>query len=193
MCRRGITWIKNFNSNVEGLLKDHLMQRDILVQIGLHKNRYGEISFAGRPKLEPELEAQLRKAADIKELPHTKIVDFSFQLVYKVNGGSIDKNARFTPELRDPYKDALLQYKNAAIKEKLQSLKKWSKEEVLPVLTAFCLQADERFQGVRSMGAMLEELEHWKRLNIEKLTYGNYDFWASGKCRGQSSYGATVL
>jgi len=172
-----VEWTKETNSRIRTILDVQESPMDVVIQVNLYTDGPADVSFSSRPKSDLELEASLRRSVQADLLPQTKIVDFSYRLYYRVNGGVVDKKERFVPALSDPYAEVLLSYRQADIKKKLFLLKSWAKEEVLPVLAAFCQRADMRFEGVHQIGNMLGGLEYWKRMDVESLTYENPEFW----------------
>ena len=108
--------------------------------------------------------------------PQSKLVDFSFQIVAKINGGHRE-GPRSSARARDARGSPSHGVQRATTAGQLALLRRWAREEALPILAATANGVDEKFGGVRGLGKTLDGLDTSKPLDVEKLTDHNSDYW----------------
>jgi len=62
-------------------------------------------------------------------------------------------------------------------RERVRLLRKWAKNDVLPILIAYTQEADTKFEGVRNIGKAVGDALKKDKINVKELTDKNYDYW----------------
>jgi tetratricopeptide (TPR) repeat protein len=113
---------------------------------------------------------------DLNEIQfeNTKLVDFPILLSINIqdNGGVIDFD-----NYEDPIKKEHAKYESADLRTKLELTKEYSINEVLPVLSAYQVIVDDKFEGVKKFGKSIESTDFNKVQNINALTSTNKNYW----------------
>lgn len=111
--------------------------------------------------------------SDLNELKieNTKLVDFP--LFISIN---TEKTSDFKDYI-DPVKQKITEYKNADLATKLRLNKEYAINEVLPVLTAYEVNTEAKFEGVVNFGKLIEKTNFNEIQNIDELTSKNKNYW----------------
>jgi hypothetical protein len=172
-----VHWVKPIIDGVEKRFQDEKARRDVVIQILLRKKGKPEVVVAGRPGLSEAETKDILNLVDLSQAPRPKVVDFSFRINAKINGGDPDPMRAFEPKLVDPFKAFLERFQAATTAEQVALLRDWAREEAIPILAAATSGADPKFKGVVNLGKTLSKLDFDKGLDVEGLTERNHDFW----------------
>jgi tetratricopeptide (TPR) repeat protein len=172
-----VAWVKPIFNGVEARFRLEKARRDLAIQITLRKNGESEIVVAGRPALSDEEKKDLLALVDLGKAPRPKVVDFSFRILVKVNGGDPDANREYEPKLVDPFEAFRDKFAQATTAEQVALLRTWAREQAIPVLAAAASKADPRYEGVVNFGQTLAKLDLSQTLDVEALTERNHDYW----------------
>lgn len=96
-----------------------------------------------------------------------------FPLFISINTG---KTSDFKDYI-DPVKQKITEYKNADLATKLRLNKEYAINEVLPVLTAYEVNTEAKFEGVVNFGKLIEKTNFNEIQNIDELTSKNKNYW----------------
>ncbi len=77
-------------------------------------------------------------SADLATSPHTRVVDGTFRIVAKINGGTPDDAGPLTPPLPKLGDRKLAEFRPADTAKKLAMLKTWARVEALPASRRVC-------------------------------------------------------
>jgi tetratricopeptide (TPR) repeat protein len=170
-------WARPVIETIERLLSDERAHREVVIQVVLHPKGPPDVSVAGRPAPSKEEVQALSAAVSTARAPNAKLVDFAFRFVVKINGGHPARDLALHPPLATPYEQRLERFEKATTADQLSLLRRWSVEEVLPVLAAFANRVDPKYKGVRTLGQMVGGLDTSRPIDVEKLTERNSDYW----------------
>ena len=70
-----------------------------MVEVTLHPDRPAEVVVAARPALAEADTKAILKSADTERSPHSRVVDATFRIVTKINGGTPDASGPLNPPL----------------------------------------------------------------------------------------------
>ncbi len=151
--------------------------RTVVVQITLHPDREAEVVASGRPALsDPEIKALL-KVADASRAPRSRIVDCSFRVVAKINGGDPDADQPLNPPLKTPLEQRLSEFAALKTPAKLAYLKRWARTEAIPLIAQIASNVEPKYQGVRNLGKALKGVKPEGAIDVAALADKNPDFW----------------
>ncbi len=168
-------WIKKVYDEVENHLKNEKGDKQVIVLITLHKNKEATIDIGARPELD-KLSIQALSANISKhESPRTKITDYSFAIIAKLNDGC-NQDIDVIPNIVSPKYRELTEYKELDLSGKKAALQNWVQNEVIPILVYYETTVDPKFEGVLSVGRILEQ-EKYVNSEVEKLTETNPGYW----------------
>ena len=154
-----VRWAKPLIEAMETRFRDETLRRTVVIQVTLHPDRPADLEFAGKPAPTDAEVKDLLRAANAKAAPRTKLVDCSFRLVAKINGGHPDEKLALSPRLDTPDERRFAEFQAAATTKKLDLMRRWARTEALPLLAAAATTADARFQGVRDLGKAIGTLD----------------------------------
>ncbi len=172
-------WVRPVIQAVEEAFKGEKGQRDVVVQVVLHKKAAADATFAGRPAL-PRGEAErIAKSLNLAQAPHTKLVDLVFRLEVKVNGGNPAslREQPLVPTLETPEEARMTRFRKGDTAARLVILRQWALNEALSALAATALGAEAKFEGVHHLGQTLAALDPSQPIDVVKLTDHNPDYW----------------
>jgi tetratricopeptide (TPR) repeat protein len=174
---RFVAWVKPLIEAVESRFRDESRRRTVVIQATLHPDRPAELAVAGQPAPSDAEIKDLLRAADVQAAPRTKLVDCSFRLVAKINGGHPDEKLALSPRLETPDERRFAQFQAASTREKLALMRQWARTEALPILAAAASGADARFQGVRDLGKAIGKLDPKGPVDVAALTDRDPNYW----------------
>jgi len=94
-----MAWVKPIFEVIDREFGDEAKPRTLVFEARLHTDRPADVSVSGRPALtEGETKAVLASAVLAKS-PRTRVVDGTFRIVAKVNGGTPDDSGPLIPPL----------------------------------------------------------------------------------------------
>ncbi|HEY8935983.1 MAG TPA: hypothetical protein VIM65_12215 [Cyclobacteriaceae bacterium] len=144
------------------------------ILIIIHKNGQPTYKCYSKPKLDKNLQEQTLKDLNELQIENTKLVDFPIlvSINVKENGGVIDFD-----NYEDPIKYQYVKYESADLQTKFKLIKEYAINEVLPVLSAYQVIVDDKFEGVKKFGKTIELTDFNKIQNIDALTSTNKNYW----------------
>lgn len=172
-----IEYVKNIVRKNEDNFGRFSEKKDILVLQTFHKNNEPTIEIFSRPELEKSDELKILN--DLKSIKpiNSIIVDFSLLYVVEIQGGYPDKNLEYIPSFYPPITKIQNEFKNADFKSKYELIKKWAKDEAIPILAAFETKVDNKFVGVRAVGEILDKTDFNLNQDVIELTDKNTNYW----------------
>jgi tetratricopeptide (TPR) repeat protein len=172
-----VAWVKPLIAAVESRFGNESRRRTVVIQATLHLDRPAELAVAGQPAPSDAEIKDLLRAADAQAAPRTKVVDCSFRLVAKINGGHPDEKLALTPRLETPDERRFAKFQAASTPEKLTLMRQWARTEALPILAAAASGADARFRGVRDLGKAIGKLDPKSPVDVAALTDRDRSYW----------------
>jgi tetratricopeptide (TPR) repeat protein len=172
-----VQWVKPIISGLELQFQKESERRTVVVQVTLRPEGNADVAIAGAPGLAMNDLAPLKAIVSAVKAPNSKIVDSAFRIVAKINGGAPEEQSELTPRIETPDEHRLSQFKAAETAERLASMRRWAREEALPLLAAFAGSAAPKFEGVRNLGKAIGGLDPTKPADIPALTDHNLDYW----------------
>lgn len=140
----------------------------------VHSKGNPTYKFYSNPKIDNALETKILKELNALKIENTKLVDFPiFISVNSKNKGEITDFEEYT----NPVKQKIKEYKNADLQTKLRLNKEYAINEVLPVLSAYEVIVDDKFEGVKTFGKLVAQTNFNEKQNIEALTSTNKNYW----------------
>ena len=125
------------------------------------------------PKLDASFEEKVMTDLKKFKIENTKILDFPMFL--SLNADSQGDFVDF-PDFVNPAKQKVEDYKSASLQEKLRLNKEYA-NSILPVLAAFEVNVEDKFQGVKSFGKNLQNTKFKENVDVYKLTSLNSNYW----------------
>ncbi len=132
---------------------------------------------AGRPALSDAETRAVLGLIDLSKAPRPKVVDFSFRVNARINGGDPDPTRAFEPKLVDPFRALLDRCAASSTADQVAILRTWAREQAIPVVAAGASRADPKFEGVVNLGRTLAKLDLNRPLDVAALTERNPDYW----------------
>ncbi len=108
--------------------------------------------------------------------PRPLFVDCHFAFVYHPKGMKESNDPGIPASLYPSWRESR-EYQKAALPEKIRLLRKWCREQVIPLLAGAASQVEPKFEGVRMFGEQILRLGWDETVNVEKLTFHNPDYW----------------
>jgi len=163
--------ITDYCKNSLGNLSEN---QKIGIFVVVHKNGNPTINCYSNPKIDNVLKSKILKDLSEIKIENTKFVDFPILITL---------NSKNTEDLNDfegyidPVKQKKTEYENASLKTKLKLNKEFAINEVLPVLAAYQVIVDDKFEGVKNFGALMQKTNFNEIQSIESLTSANKNYW----------------
>lgn len=153
-------------------LKDTKDNQKIGVLCTFHKIGKPTYQIFSAPKVTKDFESNLLSKLNAIQISNTKIVDFN--VLISINSGVKGDEIE---GYKNPIDKKFDDYSIADLKTKLEFNKKYATEEVLPVLSQYQVIVEDKFQGVKNFGKLLQKTDYNKPQNIDLQTSKNYDYW----------------
>lgn len=140
----------------------------------VHKNGQPTYECYSKPELDKNSQEKILKELNEIKIGNTKLVDFPIfvSINSKNNEGVIDFD-----KYEDPIKKQYARYESADLKTKFELVKEYAINEVLPVLSAYQLIVDDKFEGVKKFGKTIALTNFNNIQNIDALTSTNKNYW----------------
>ena len=171
------TFIKSLGSIMDyckNNFKTFPKTQKIGILVIVHKNGNPTYKCYSNPKFESSVESKILQELRAISIENTKIVDFPiFISINSSNKGIITDFEDYI----DPVKQKMTDYKNADLQTKLKLNKEYAINEVLPVLTAYLINVDDKFAGVKNYGKLIHATNFNVSQNIDELTSKNKNYW----------------
>lgn len=144
------------------------------LHIVVHKNGKPTYECYSNPQIKEDLKSKILNDLKSIDIENTKLVDFPiFISINSSNTGEITDFEGFLT----PINKRIKEYKEADLKTKLELNKRFAIDYVLPVLIAFETSVDDKFEGVKSFGKLLEKTNFNEPQDFENLFYRNKNYW----------------
>ncbi len=169
-------WGPRLMTALDRALAAETTPRTIQVQITMHPQVEATIELSASPVLPMPLAEKLMQSFAASAPPHTKLVDYTLRVTAQVGSGSPNGEAACQPKLLSPHEQRLAAMKQATIGKRLELLRSWSRNEVLPILAAVMQAAEPDFQGVRSVAQSLKNSSP-ERTSTTELFDRNPHYW----------------
>jgi hypothetical protein len=170
-------WVKPIIAMLESQFENDAARRTVVVQVTLHPKCQAEVLVAGSPGLSPGEVASVRKVADAAKAPNSNIVDCSFRIWAKINGGHPDEKAPLVPPLETPDQRRLSEFRAASTALQLAIMRRWARTEAVPILAASTARVEPKWEGVRRLGKTIGALKADDPIDVAALTDRNPDYW----------------
>lgn len=139
-----------------------------------HKEGKPTFKCYSNPKISNDLQLKILSDLNTIDVENTKLIDFPiFISINSKNKGEVTDFEDF----KNPIDQRIEDYKNANLENKLKLNKEYAINTVLPVLTAYCLIVDDKFEGVKSFGKLLSNTNFNEPQNLEELISKNKNYW----------------
>lgn len=176
------SWGRLVTNKVDSAFLGDKTKRDVMILITLHTQAEPEVHLHARPAFS---DAEMKQAQEaFAHIPsyHTKLLDYSFVYLIRLNGGSGNQAAAFVPAYEDPKDASRKAFKRKGLSEKKTELMNWAVTEVLPVLAASEQKVDDKFSGVHYMAKTLNNVcslydAHKQVPDALSLTDSVPDYW----------------
>lgn len=150
----------------------------LLVQITLRKHADPVFELAGRPALPGAMQKRLRAAFAALPPLRPPVCDVALRLqTVEAGAEPMARGATFKPRLLTPDEAADAAFAKANLAAKVVALRAWAREQALPLLAHAAANVDAKIAGVRSCGQLVATLDFSAPIVVEKVFYGNPDFW----------------
>jgi hypothetical protein len=171
-------WVKPIFAVLDVRFAAATKPQTIVVEVTLHPDRPAEVIVAARPALSESDRKAVFTWADPATSPHTRVVDGTFRIVAKINGGTPDDSGPLNPPLPKLGDRKFAEFRPADTARKLAMLKTWARVEALPLLAEFARWRDKPNDGAtRSLGNALAALKRDRPVDVAALTERNPNFW----------------
>jgi tetratricopeptide (TPR) repeat protein len=171
-------WVKPIFAVLDTRFAAANKPQTIVVEVTLHPDRPADVIVAARPALTDSDRKAIVASTNPATSPRTRVVDGTFQIVAKINGGTPDNSAPLTPPLPKLGDRKLAQFRPAGTAKKLAMLKTWARVEALPLLAEFARRREKANDGAtRSLGKALAAVTRDGPVEVAALTEKNPDFW----------------
>jgi hypothetical protein len=174
-----VPWLKPIFEVLDHRFVKETKPRTIVVEVTLHTDRPAEVVVASRPALSDADTKAVLDTLDTAKSPHSLVVDGTFRVVTKVNGGTPDESGPFSPPLvsrEDRELGSFHRQKTAAGKRAI--LRGWARTDAIPLLAAFALHRNRpEDEATRGFGKGLQGVKGDGPIDVAALTDKNPDFW----------------
>lgn len=170
------TWLGTVSEEYEEQMKAQVGNFESLLLINLVDSGDVEFSLSCRPPIAEEVRTAILNKIRDRDNFNTKFGEYTFFIRAKVNKGAYKKTASFFPPVVFPREKRIQKFQSLSLLEKTRYLKKWTDEEVIPVLALFQLEVDPKFEGVRGVGHIMDERKFEGKLTDNYLDT-NYLYW----------------
>lgn len=161
--------IEYFNANFKNIPDT----QKIGLFINVHVIGNPTYQFFSNPRLEASIENKVLNDLKKFKIENTKILDFPIFISLNTDnkGDIVD-----FPDFDNPVKKRIENYKSASLQEKLRLNKEFAKN-ILPVFAAFQINVEDKFQGVKNFGKILQNTNFQENVDVHKLTSLNSNYW----------------
>jgi hypothetical protein len=172
------TWTKSLQSELESIFKSDHSNRDLLVQITFHKDKDADVELTSKPQLEDASRRRLIEQIKKGVILRSKVSNYTLRVFLQLNDGNDPAIlSNWFPVLKTPGEQRLEKFSSSIALDRLQILKAWASQDVLPVLGEFMSSVDSKFEGVRGLGSLVKGIGYSKPVDIRKITDLNPNYW----------------
>jgi hypothetical protein len=150
----------------------------ILLEQTFHKDKSPTYQVYACPALEDATIQSLIKGYESgATVLRSYLGDFAILYVAAIDGGCEEEDFILSPEFIHPKAEATAALEAADLAGKVELIKQWARQEVIPILATLELGVDIEFKGVRAMGHLLQNMDYEDGRTIISLTESNEDYW----------------
>jgi hypothetical protein len=176
------SWTRSMTNLTDSAFLGDKTKRDVMVLVTLHTSKDPEVSIYARPSYTPTELEQVQQFYRRTPVSYTRLTDYSFVYLIRLNGGNGDKTAAFVPVFEDPAQLARKTFRKANLSDKKSMLINWTNTEALPLIAAAEMKVDEKFSGVHYMALTINNYLQKVQDNITgrqvlRLTDSSADYW----------------
>jgi len=172
-----VSFVEKQSRVVNKFMISNNVPREVIIQTIITTDTFPEIYLSARPALSDNelltLKSELRKIKPIKSY----VIDFIYLTEFSYKKNEIDTHVIFIPEITNPLTTAEEEFFKQDLAGKINHLKKWSLDEVLPVLSAFFKIQDRKYRGVVSLGMRIDKALETNSFNYDSLVIYNPYYW----------------
>jgi hypothetical protein len=170
-------WMKPVMDALEKSLGSLKLGQPLVVAVTLGPKDEPAFAVWSPQKLNEQARQEISRILEAQtQAPRPLFVDCHFAFVYHPPGMKQQDDpgipAKFYPSWRESR-----EYQNANLAEKVRLLRKWCREQAVPLLAGTASQVEEKFEGVRAFGDEVLKLEAGQPIDVEKITFRNPNFW----------------
>lgn len=169
-----IAYVSNITLELKKAFSETRPDHKIAVLMISHKTGATSFEVYAEPELELESKTLLLKSLSGIQVENTKICDFPILFTINLKG------TRFKEVFKNvslPADNTRSEFEKADLKTKSELLKKWSTDEVLPVISAYQVKVDDKFAGVKNLGKILSSLDFSKEQSVQNSLDRNTNYW----------------
>jgi tetratricopeptide (TPR) repeat protein len=148
-------------------------EQKIGILLTVHTSGAATYKCYSSPALPAAAEAKILKDLQAIPLEHTRLVDFPVFIAVH----SRPETATDFTGFEHPVQQKKSVYVNADLATKLQLNKEYALKEVLPVLTAYELIAENQYAGVKNFGKKASTISFGQTQDVYAFTSKNPDYW----------------
>jgi hypothetical protein len=176
------SWTRGMTNLTDSAFLRDKTKRDVMVLVTLHTAKDPEVRIYARPSYTPAELEQVQQFYKRTPVSYTRLTDYSFLYLIRLNGGNGDKAAAFIPAFEDPAQITRKNFKRANLSDKKNMLINWATTEALPLIAAAEMRVEEKFSGVHYMALTLNSYLHTPSSGITpqqvlRLTDSTADYW----------------
>jgi tetratricopeptide (TPR) repeat protein len=170
------SWASPTMDALERLLDSTDLDQPVIVAITLRPKGDPEFTIVAPEKLGAEARQKITQMLTEQTPPRPLFVDCHFAFVYHPKKMKAGNDPGIPASLYPSWRESR-EYQNAALPEKTRLLRKWCREQVIPLLAGAASQVEPKFEGVRAFGNDVLKLDPSGVMDVEKLTFRNPNFW----------------
>jgi tetratricopeptide (TPR) repeat protein len=169
-------WASPAMDSIEKVLDSAGLDQPVIMVITLRPKAKPEFAVVASEKLGAEARQKIVQMLEQPAPPRPFFVDCHFAFVYHPRKMKASNDPGIPASLYPSWQESR-QYQGAATAEKVRLLRKWCREQVVPLLAGAATQADSQFEGVRAFGDRILHLDPNQPFDVEKLTFHDPNFW----------------
>lgn len=150
-----VNWAKEVQAVMAGLMKRETSNS--VVKILANWKKGGNCQFeVGICPANDSLETRVWKALNTLVSPQARFTGFQLLFSFKFNNGC-DAPETFSPPIVPADEKMLQLIASQNLSQAKETLRNWALQEVIPVLSHYCVSVDAQFAGVKEVGRVLDK------------------------------------
>lgn len=171
-----ISWIKTWKEAVEKSLAKEKGKSEFFILSTIYTDKKPAFQLHTRGKVSKKTRKKLANILAKTSVFHSKLSTYSIGLLVTTNGGIESDEISFEPPIETADEQRLHAFEHLSLPEKKRAFEHWIRTEVLPIVAAFETSADPQFEGVVSVGKMLDD-PLLESKSVAELTDNNPLYW----------------
>lgn len=172
-----MNWSKTLVETAQQIAATDKESRDIAILVTVHKDKPASVTVCAKPKSPSIITDAYQKELEKINFSNSKYCDFSILFVLNINGGCLQQESEFSPNLPIPDKISRQDFAASDLKKKKELLQAWATKDVIPLLGHYTSSVDTQFEGVLGIGKILLSHEFIQNKSVEELTDKNSLYW----------------